>query len=274
MRFRSWNRSSSRCGGFASGHDDSPRRGDGDGQDATGWSHSSALPAAQETVPGHQLRGVSAGLIESEMFGHVRGAYTGADADRVGKFAAVGRGTLFLDEIDSLPLTVQSKLLRAIEERAFEPVGSNRTETMHARLVAASNRPLEAEVAAGRFRADLFYRLNVANFVLPPLRQGLDAIPALVREFLDEYAAKSQRRIVGITPEALRSLLTHTWPGNIRELRNVIEAPWPYATMKWSGSTTFPLPSSASPSRTAVLRRHPSRWVPAPAPVSVSFPKP
>jgi two-component system NtrC family response regulator/two-component system response regulator HydG/two-component system response regulator AtoC len=166
---------------------------------------------------------LSAGLIESEMFGHVRGAFTGADTDRVGKFAAVGQGTLFLDEIDSLPIPVQAKLLRAIEERAFEAVGSNRTETMHARLIAASNRPLEAEVAAGRFRADLFYRLNVANFALPPLRQGLGLIPGLVREFIDEYAAKGHRQIKGIAPEALRSMLTHSWPGNIRELRNVIE---------------------------------------------------
>ena len=112
---------------------------------------------------------LAANLIESEMFGHARGAFTGADAERTGKFAAVGRGTLFLDEIDSLPPELQAKLLRVVEERAFEPVGSNKTLRLQARLIVASNRPLEREVAAGRFRADLFYRLNVVAFELPPL---------------------------------------------------------------------------------------------------------
>ena len=166
---------------------------------------------------------LSAGLIESEMFGHVRGAFTGADADRTGKFAGAGRGTLFLDEIDSLPLSVQSKLLRAVEERVFEPVGSNKSQTLHARLIVACNRPLEQEVAAGRFRADLFYRLNVIAFVMPPLRQRVATIPALAREFLKEFAARNGSTVEGIAPEALRNLLAHSWPGNIRELRNVME---------------------------------------------------
>src|SRR5262249_3613003 len=116
---------------------------------------------------------LSATLIESEMFGHVKGAFTGADANRVGKFTAAGRGTLFLDEIDALPPSLQAKLLRAVEERVFEPVGSNKTESLHARLIVASNRPLEQELTAGRFRADLFYRLNVVAFTLPPLRERL-----------------------------------------------------------------------------------------------------
>ncbi len=119
---------------------------------------------------------LSASLIESEMFGHVKGAFTGADADRVGKFAEVGSGTLFLDEIDSLPPSLQAKLLRAVEERVFEPVGSNKTQTLQARLIVASNRPLEEEVAAGRFRADLYYRLNVVAFNLPPLRERGEAV--------------------------------------------------------------------------------------------------
>ena len=121
---------------------------------------------------------LSESLIESEMFGHVRGAFTGADADRTGKFAGAGRGTLFLDEVDSLPLSVQSKLLRAVEARVFEPVGSNRSQTLHARLIVACNRPLDQEVAAGRFRADLFYRLNVIAFVMPPLRHRIATVPA------------------------------------------------------------------------------------------------
>ena len=166
---------------------------------------------------------LSASLIESEMFGHVRGAFTGADSDRTGKFAGAGRGTLFLDEIDSLPLSVQSKLLRAVEERVFEPVGSNKSQTLYARLIVACNRPLEQEVAAGRFRADLYYRLNVIAFVMPPVRNRVAMIPALAREFLSEFAAKHGSAIQGIAPEALRTLLAHSWPGNIRELRNVME---------------------------------------------------
>jgi len=166
---------------------------------------------------------LSASLIESEMFGHVRGAFTGADADRIGKFAEVGRGTLFLDEIDSLPLALQSKLLRVVEDRVFEPVGSNRSLPMLARLIVASNRPLEQEVAAGRFRADLFFRLNVIAFEMPPLREQAALIPDLAREFLDAFAIKSGRCIRGIAPAALGALQAHRWPGNIRELRNVIE---------------------------------------------------
>jgi DNA-binding NtrC family response regulator len=157
------------------------------------------------------------------MFGHVRGAFTGAGADRVGKFAEVGRGTLFLDEIDSLPVSLQSKLLRVVEDRVFEPVGSNQSQPMQARLIVACNRPLEQEVAAGRFRADLFYRLNIIAFELPPLRERVSSIPELAREFVNTFAAKSGRRIEGIAPEALGPLTAHRWPGNIRELRNVIE---------------------------------------------------
>jgi DNA-binding NtrC family response regulator len=166
---------------------------------------------------------LSASLIESEMFGHVRGAFTGADTDRVGKFTGAGRGTLFLDEIDSLPIALQSKLLRVVEDRVFEPVGSNQSQPMQARLIVASNRPLEQEVEAGRFRADLFYRLNIIAFELPPLRERAASIPELAREFVKAFAVKSGRCIDGIAPEAIGPLMAHRWPGNIRELRNVIE---------------------------------------------------
>lgn len=166
---------------------------------------------------------LAANLIESEMFGHVKGAFTGADADRVGKFAEVGKGTLFLDEVDSLPLPLQAKLLRAVEERVFEPVGSNKSQPMQARLIVASSRPLEQEVAAGRFRVDLYYRLNVVAFTLPPLHERKDMIPHLVRGFLDEISARAGRPVPDIAPEALHALQEHHWPGNIRELRNVIE---------------------------------------------------
>jgi DNA-binding NtrC family response regulator len=166
---------------------------------------------------------LAANLVESEMFGHSRGAFTGADAERTGKFAAVGRGTLFLDEIDSLPPELQAKLLRVVEERAFEAVGSNKTLRLQARLIVASNRPLEREVAAGRFRSDLFYRLNVVAFDIPPLRERIGVIPALARAQLAGHAARNGRPVDGIAPAAMQALLAYNWPGNVRQLRNVIE---------------------------------------------------
>jgi DNA-binding NtrC family response regulator len=166
---------------------------------------------------------LSTTLIESEMFGHVRGAFTGADYQRLGKFAEAGRGTLLLDEIDLLPLALQAKLLRVIEERLFEPVGGNRSQSMEARLIVASNRQLDQEVEAGRFRADLYYRLNVVGFYLPPLRERRELIPALAGKFLREFAARDGRPVHGIAPRALQALQGYDWPGNIREVRNLIE---------------------------------------------------
>jgi DNA-binding NtrC family response regulator len=166
---------------------------------------------------------LSATLIESELFGHVKGAFTGADRDHTGKFAEVGRGTLLLDEIDALPPALQAKLLRAVEERVFEPVGSNRSLPVQARLIAASNRGLDEEAAAGRFRSDLYYRLNVISFTLPPVRERRETIAGLAREFVAEFAARSGREVAGISTEAQRAMQAYDWPGNIRELRNVIE---------------------------------------------------
>jgi DNA-binding NtrC family response regulator len=166
---------------------------------------------------------LSANLIESEMFGHIKGAFTGADRDRVGKFAEVGSGTLFLDEIDSLPPDLQAKLLRAVEDRVFEAVGSNKTIEMHARLIVASNRDLEREVARGRFREDLYYRLNVVGFTLPPLRERPEVIAGLASRFLEQLAAQCDRRLRGFSAAALLYLESYLWPGNVRELRNVIE---------------------------------------------------
>jgi DNA-binding NtrC family response regulator len=162
-------------------------------------------------------------LIESTLFGHVRGAFTGADRDRAGKLASVGRGTLLLDEINSLPATLQCKLLRAVDERVFEPVGSDRSQPVQARLIAASNVPLEREVAAGRFRADLYYRLNVVGFYLPPLRENPERVAPLIRKFLSEFSARNRPDIRGISSDAMRCLEHYWWPGNIRELRNVVE---------------------------------------------------
>jgi two-component system, NtrC family, response regulator HydG len=166
---------------------------------------------------------LSTNLVESEMFGHVKGAFTGADRDRAGKLAVVGKGTLLLDEVNSLPLPLQAKLLRAVEDRVFEPVGGNKLQPLRARLIAASNAPLDQEAAAGRFRADLYYRLNVIAFYLPPLRDRRGAIPGLALKFLREFAGRSRPDVTGITPQALAALEGFDWPGNIRELRNVLE---------------------------------------------------
>jgi DNA-binding NtrC family response regulator len=166
---------------------------------------------------------LSPSLIESEMFGHVKGAFTGADRERLGKFAAAGRGTLLLDEINSLPLSLQSKLLRVVEDRVFEPVGSNRGQPLHARIIAVSNAMLEQEIKEGRFRSDLYFRLNVVGFYLPNLRHRCSSIVPLCQRFLSEFTATNRPDVHGIATNALRALQEYDWPGNVRELRNVIE---------------------------------------------------
>jgi DNA-binding NtrC family response regulator len=166
---------------------------------------------------------LSASLIESEMFGHIRGSFTGADKERIGKFAAAGDGTLVLDEINSLPLALQGKLLRAVEERVFEPLGSNHLQPVRARLIAISNVSLEQEVARERFRPDLFYRLNVFGFRLPPLRERWSDVLPLARRFLADHPVARNTGLVGFSPEAVQAMQAYGWPGNVRELRNVIE---------------------------------------------------
>ena len=161
-------------------------------------------------------------LIESELFGYVRGAFTGAERDRLGKFAAAGRGTLLLDEIDVLPLEQQAKLLRVIETGEYEQVGSNETHQSQARLVAASNYDLEQLVAAGTFRRDLYYRLNVLKFYLPPLRERPADIEFLSRNFALMHSRKHNIQLREIDPRFLQALKAYSWPGNIRELENVI----------------------------------------------------
>jgi DNA-binding NtrC family response regulator len=166
---------------------------------------------------------LSASLMESELFGHVKGAFTGAVRDRAGKFTEVGRGTLLLDDIDALPLDLQAKLLRVVEEHVFEPVGSNRLLKMAARLIVASNRCLEQEVAGGRLRLDLYYRLNVVGFHSPPLRERPEVIPPLIDHFVRHFGERSALTLRGVAPAAVRVMQQYAWPGNIRELRNVIE---------------------------------------------------
>jgi DNA-binding NtrC family response regulator len=166
---------------------------------------------------------LSGGIIESELFGHVKGAFTGADRDRPGKLAAAGTGTVLLDEVNALPLHLQSKLLRAVGERRFEPVGAVQPLPLRARLIAASNVPLEPEVAAGRFRADLYYRLNVLGFCPPPLRERREAVAPLAVRFLEEFAGRNGLKLTGFAPEVAEALEVYDWPGNVRELRNVVE---------------------------------------------------
>jgi formate hydrogenlyase transcriptional activator len=166
---------------------------------------------------------ISAGLVESELFGHVRGAFTGALGARVGRFEVADGGTIFLDEIGDLPLETQVKLLRVLQEREIEPVGSSQTRKVDVRVIAATNRDLEQEVAAGRFRADLYFRLNVFPIAIPPLREREGDVPLLAYYFADRFARELGRRVERIAPEALERLVAYPWPGNVRELSNVIE---------------------------------------------------
>ena len=162
-------------------------------------------------------------LLSSEMFGHVRGSFTGADSDHRGKFAEADDGTVLLDEIDCIPLEAQSRLLRVVEDRVYEPVGSTKPQRVRARIVVTANRPLEEEVDAGRFRSDLFYRLNVVNLRMLPLRSRRPLIRPLVHRFVQQFSSQTERRQLKVTPTALDALEAYEWPGNVRELRNVIE---------------------------------------------------
>ena len=166
---------------------------------------------------------ITESLMESELFGHEKGAFTGADRRRDGRFAQADKGTLFLDEIGEMPLLMQAKLLRVIQEREVQPVGSDRILPIDVRIIAATNRDLAEEVAEGRFREDLFYRLNVFSLTLPPLRERPEDVASLAQSFLENFAAKNGKRIKGFTPGAMDRLIRYTWPGNVRELENVIE---------------------------------------------------
>ena len=162
-------------------------------------------------------------LLESELFGHERGAFTGAAMSRVGRFELANHGTIFLDEIGETPLELQPKLLRVLQEREFERLGSSHTLHTDVRLIAATNANLSHMVAAKRFRADLYYRLNVFPIQVPPLRERPEDIPVLVRHFAREAAQRMNRRTQRISPPVMDALVSHSWPGNIRELQNFIE---------------------------------------------------
>jgi transcriptional regulator with GAF, ATPase, and Fis domain len=162
-------------------------------------------------------------LLESELFGHAKGAYTGADRARMGRFEAAHGGTIFLDEIGDIPLHTQVKLLRVLEEKEIERVGENRPISVDVRVVTATNRDLEGLIIDGRFREDLYFRINVFPLSVPALRERREDVPVIVQHFLRLNNAKTGKRILGLTPEAMEKLVAYEWPGNVRELRNAIE---------------------------------------------------
>jgi Nif-specific regulatory protein len=162
-------------------------------------------------------------LLESELFGHVKGAFTDAVADRRGRFELADGGTLFLDEIADMPLPLQAKLLRVLQNRTFERVGSSESVQVNVRIIAATNHSLEKEVAAGQFRTDLFYRLNVLPITIPPLRERREDIPLLASYFLRRHSRETKKQVTGFSDDAMSLLLSYSWPGNVRELENAIE---------------------------------------------------
>jgi formate hydrogenlyase transcriptional activator len=189
---------------------------------------------------------ISAGLVESELFGHVKGAFTGALERRTGRFELADGGTLFLDEVGELPLETQVKLLRVLQEAEFEPVGSSKTVRVNVRIIAATNRDLATAVREGRFRSDLFYRLNVLRLDVPPLRERDGDLPQLVMFFLSRFAKKFGKPLQGVSREAMERLAAYDFPGNVRELGNLIER----AVVLSNGSVlelgAFDLPTAAA----------------------------
>ena len=198
---------------------------------------------------------IPTGLLESELFGHEKGAFTGAIMQKSGRFELAHQGTLFLDEVGDIPQELQPKLLRVLQEQEFEHLGSTRTIKVDVRLVAATNRDLARMVADGRFRSDLYYRLNVFPLVMPPLRERREDIPRLVRHFTQRFAQRMGRRIEAIPAAIMDALVSYSWPGNVRELQNVIERSVilsPVRRCRSSSATCRPLsrrPQSRPPRR-------------------------
>jgi DNA-binding NtrC family response regulator len=198
-------------------------------------------------------------LVESELFGHSRGAFTGATSSRVGRFAEADGGTILLDEIGEMELAIQAKLLRLIQDGVLRPVGDETDQRIDVRILAATNRKLDSDVAAGRFRADLFWRLNVIPIEVPPLRHRSSDIPLLCEYFVKRFDEKNRRTVTGLQPEAMAILRRYTWPGNIRELENLLER---LVILKGSGSIG---PSDLPPNiRQSVQTRTPQHLTPIP----------
>jgi Nif-specific regulatory protein len=205
------------------------------------------LQSARKDMPFIRVNcpALSETLLESELFGHVKGAYTDAIAGRKGRFELADGGTIFLDEIGDLPLSVQAKLLRVLQQKMIEPVGSSTPIKIDARIIAATNKDIENEVKSGRFRTDLYYRLNVLPIYIPPLRERQTDIPLLAEFFLEQLRKETKKHIRGFTPEAMELLLSHSWPGNVRELENAIERAVVITTDQWITPNSFILASSS-----------------------------
>ena len=195
----------------------------GTGKELVAHAIHSMSPRAAEPFVEVNCAAIPEELIESELFGHIKGSFTGAHEDKTGKFQKANGGTLFLDEVGDMSLRTQAKVLRALEEQRFEPVGAARSAQVDVRVVAATNKHLEDEIERGNFREDLFYRLNVIPFFVPPLRERREDIPLLADHFLREFTTAYGRKPKELTREAYRVLLEHHWPGNVRELKNLIE---------------------------------------------------
>jgi DNA-binding NtrC family response regulator len=189
---------------------------------AAHWLHAASARAGRPMITVN-LGGLADGVFESELFGHVKGAFTDAKAERIGRFELADRSTLFLDEIANLSLTQQAKLLRVLQSGELERVGSSRTRRVDVRLLSATNADLRAEVAAGRFREDLLFRLNTVEVRLPPLRARREDIPLLAAHFVRQYAVRYRRDVTGFHADAMRALLEYAWPGNVRELAHTVE---------------------------------------------------
>ncbi len=195
----------------------------GTGKEVIAQAIHNLSPRRQNRFVGLNCAAIPGALLESELFGHERGAFTGALSQTTGRFQAADRGTLFLDEIGDLPLELQPKLLRVLQEQQFERLGSTRTIQINVRVIAATNQNLRRMVQEGKFRADLYYRLNVFPITLPPLREREDDIPLLVRHFLQKFSYRFGKLVDYIPDETMEVLKHHSWPGNIRELQNFVE---------------------------------------------------
>ena len=179
-------------------------------------------------------------LLESELFGHEKGAYTGADRTRIGRFEAAHEGTIFLDEIGDIPLSTQVKLLRVLEEKEIERVGDHKSIPVDVRIISATNKNLEAMIDEGLFREDLFFRINVFPLNCPSLAERSEDIPLIVQNFIDHNRTRGGKEILGLTPEAMEALLTYSWPGNVRELRNAVEYAFVLCSGDWIGKEHLP----------------------------------
>ncbi|MDB4968771.1 MAG: sigma54 specific transcriptional regulator, Fis family [Myxococcales bacterium] len=220
------------------------------GESGTGKSMAARLLHDQSSRAGRPFLAVNCAaipesLIESELFGHTRGAFTGAVDTRAGAFEVAGTGTIFLDEIAELPLPSQSKLLRVLEERCFQRIGSSRPQAMQARVIAATNGDLTRMVEEGRMRRDLYYRLSVVRLEIPPLRERVEDIMAIAEHLLPEIARRDGRTVVGFSPDAVKAICTYDWPGNVRELRNAVEYAVVLGQGSWIEAGDLPIPVPA-----------------------------